>query len=257
MTETSTLAAAGARFVAAALAALGLAAALALPAPAHAQSGDASATVRTAVETWLKGRYKVEEVRRTPLPGIYEVRIGNDLVYVDEKGQHAFVEGNLVDIKSGRNLTRERVDELMTINFKDLPLNIAIKQVIGNGKRQIAIFEDPNCGYCKRMRADLLALKDVTIYTYVISILSPDSETKAKKALCAGDKVRAWNDLMTNGKVPDNAGTCDNQLVKVRELAQKLGISATPTAFFANGKRLQGYVPGPQLDKMLEENSKS
>ncbi len=233
-------------------------AALALSAAglAFAQAGDPAGTVRGAVETWLKGRYKVDEVRKTPVAGIWEVRIGNDLIYVDEKGQHAFIEGNLVDLKSNRNLTRERTDELLTIDFKELPLNLAIKQVVGNGKRVIAIFEDPNCVYCKRMRKDLAEVKDVTIYTFVIPILSPDSEVKAKKALCAEDKVRAWNDLMLNGKVPGNNGTCDTPLAKTRELAQKLGISATPTAFFANGKRLQGYVPPAQFEKMLEENSK-
>ncbi len=222
-----------------------------------AQASDPGATVRGAVEAWLKGRYKVEEVRKTPVAGIWEVRIGNDLIYVDEKGQHAFIEGNLVDLKSNRNLTRERVDELMTINFKDLPLNLAIKQVVGNGKRVFAVFEDPNCVYCKRLRKDLAEVKDITIYTFVIPILSPDSEVKAKKALCAEDKARAWNDMMLNGKVPGNNGTCDTPLAKTRELAQKLGISATPTAFFGNGRRLQGYVPPAQFEKMLEENSGS
>lgn len=224
---------------------------------AFAQPTDPAAGVRASVDAWLKGRYKVEEVRKSPVPGIFEVRIGNDLMYVDEKGQHAFVEGNLIDIRSNRNLTRERVDELLTINFKDLPLNIAIKQVIGTGKRTIAVFEDPNCGYCKQMRRDLVNLKDVTIYTFIVPILAADSEVKAKKALCADDKVRAWNDMMVTGKVPGNAGTCDTPLAKYKEVAQKLGISATPTSFFPNGRRLQGYVPAGQLDKMLDENSKS
>jgi len=234
-------------------------AALALSAAtlAVAQAADPAATVRGAVDAWLKGRYKVDEVRKTPVAGIWEVRIGSDLLYVDEKGQHAFIQGNLVDLKSNRNLTRERTDELLTIDFKELPLNLAFKQVVGNGKRVIAIFEDPNCGYCKRMRQDLVNLKDVTIYTYVIAILSPDSEVKAKKALCAEDKARAWNDMMLGGKVPGNNGTCDTQLAKIRELAEKLGVSATPTAFFSNGKRLQGYVPPAQFEKMLEDNSKS
>ncbi len=234
-------------------------AALALSAAtlAVAQATDPAATVRGAVDTWLKGRYKVDEVRKTPVAGIWEVRIGSDLLYVDEKGQHAFIEGNLVDLKSNRNLTRERTDELLTIDFKELPLDLAFKQVVGNGKRVIAIFEDPNCGYCKRMRKDLVNVKDVTIYTYVIAILSPDSEVKAKKALCAEDKARAWNDMMLGGKVPGNNGTCDTQLAKIRELAEKLGVSATPTAFFSNGKRLQGYVPPAQFEKMLEDNSKS
>jgi thiol:disulfide interchange protein DsbC len=234
-------------------------AALALSAAtlAVAQATDPAATVRGAVDAWLKGRYKVDEVRKTPVAGIWEVRIGSDLLYVDEKGQHAFVQGNLVDLKSNRNLTRERTDELLTIDFKELPLNLAFKQVVGNGKRVIAIFEDPNCGYCERMRKDLVSVKDVTIYTFVIAILSPDSEVKAKKALCADDKARAWNDMMLGGKVPGNNGTCDTQLAKIRELAEKLGVSATPTAFFSNGRRLQGYVPPAQFEKMLEDNSKS
>ena len=145
----------------------------------------------------------------------------------------------------------------MSINFKDLPLNIAIKQVHGNGKQVFAIFEDANCGYCKKMRRDLANLKDVTIYTFVVAFLSPDSETKGKKALCADDKSMAWNDMMLSGKVPDNPGTCDNPLSKLRELAQKLGVNATPTVFFSNGRRLQGYVPAEQFQKMLQQNSKS
>jgi thiol:disulfide interchange protein DsbC len=235
---------------------LGLALAIAGPAAAQ-QAADPAATVRAAVDGWLKGRYKVDEVRKTPVAGIWEVRIGNDLLYVDEKGQHAFIEGNLVDLRSNRNLTRERTDELLTIDFKELPLNLALKQVNGNGKRVVAVFEDANCGYCKRMRQDLATLKDVTIYTFVVAFLSPDSETKAKKALCAEDKARAWNDLLLTGKVPGNAGTCETPLAKVRDLAQKLGVSATPTTFFSNGRRLQGYVPAAQFEKMLAENSKS
>lgn len=220
-------------------------------------TAEGAATVRAAVDSWLKGRYKVDDVRRTPMNGLWEVRLGNDLIYVEEKGQYAFVEGAMVELKTGRNLTRERTDELLTINFKDLPVNLAIKQVIGNGKRVVAVFEDVNCGYCRTMRKDLLTLKDVTIYTFPVAILAADSETKARKALCAADKMAAWNDLMVSGKVPGNAGTCDNVLAKIKELAQKLSVSATPTVFFGNGKRLQGYVPADRFEKLLEENSRS
>ena len=226
--------------------------------PALAQApGDTAASLRTAIEGWLKGRYKVDDVRRTPMPGVWEVRLGTDLIYVDEKGQYGFVDGAMIELKTGRNLTRERTDELLSINFKDLPLNLALKQVIGTGKRVVAVFEDANCGYCRTMRKDLLALKDVTIYTFPVAILAPDSEVKARKALCAADKVAAWNDLMVGGKVPGNGGTCETVLAKIKELSQKLTVSATPTVFFANGKRLQGYVPAERFEKMLEENSRS
>jgi thiol:disulfide interchange protein DsbC len=224
--------------------------------PAAAQGPAEPAAIRSAVESWLGGRFKVDDLRRSPLAGIWEVRLGSDLIYVDERGQYAFVEGAMVDLRSGRNLTRERLDEMLAINFRDLPLNLALKQVIGNGKRVVAVFEDANCGYCRTMRKDLLALKDITIYTFPVAILSPDSDTKARKALCAADRVAAWNDLMLSGKVPGNAGSCDHGLGRLRDAAQKFSVSATPTVFFANGRRLQGYVPADRFEKMLEEYSK-
>lgn len=237
--------------------AIGLSLLAAATPTALAQSGDASAAVRQSVESWLKGRYKVDEVRKTPLGTMYEVRLGTDLIYVDEKGQYAFIEGSMVELKSGRNLTQERLDQVLTINFKDLPLDLALKQVNGNGKRIVAVFEDPNCGYCKQLRRDLVKLENATIYTFIYPILAPDSDVKSRQVLCAADKGRAWNELMLNNKVPGNSGTCDNSLEKLREAGRKLNISATPTIFFANGKRLQGYVQPSKLEQMLDENGKS
>jgi thiol:disulfide interchange protein DsbC len=225
--------------------------ALAMTLPAAAQANDpTTANIKTAVETWLAGKYKVEEVRKAPMPNMYEVRIGTDIIYVDDKGQYAFVEGQLIDIKSSRNLTKERQEELLTIKWSDLQMNLALKQVNGNGKRKVAVFEDPNCGYCKQFRKDLINLKDATIYTFVYPVLAPDSDVKSRKVLCAADKMTAWNDLMLNNKVPGNNGTCDQPLAKIKEM----GITATPTVFFGNGKRLQGYVPPAQLEKMIVDN---
>jgi thiol:disulfide interchange protein DsbC len=222
--------------------------------PQAAPAADTQSQIKGTVEAWLKNRYKVDEVRRTPLPGIFEVRIGNDLIYVDEKGQYAFIEGSLIDIRNERNLTRERVDELLTINFKDLPLNLALKQVKGNGKRVVAVFEDPNCGYCRVMRRDLMKLDNLTVYTFVLPILAADSDIKSRKALCAPNRVQAWNDLMLQGKVPENPGSCETPLQKTKELSARLGITATPTLFFANGKRLRGQVPPDELDRMIQSN---
>jgi thiol:disulfide interchange protein DsbC len=214
----------------------------------------ASAAIKAAVETWLAGKYKVDEVRRSPIPTMFEVRIGTDMIYVDEKGQFAFVEGQLVDIKNSRNYTKERQEELLTIKWSDLQTNLALTQVNGNGKRKIAVFEDPNCGYCKQFRKDLVKMTNTTVYTFVYPVLAPDSDVKSKKVLCAADKMTAWNDLMLNGKVPSNNGSCDQPLAKIKEMGGKMGITATPTIFFGNGKRLQGYVPPAQLEKMLEAN---
>ncbi len=246
-------------FAAAALAAVPAVAQTPSSAAAAASPADAAAQqqIRSSVETWLQGRFKVDGVRRSPVAGIWEVQIGTDLIYVDEKGQHGFVEGQLIDLKANRNLTQERVDELTAIRFQDLPLSLAIKQVNGKGTRQLAVFEDPNCGHCRTLRRDLLAVPDVTIYTFTLPILAADSEDKARRAWCAPDRLKAWNDLMLNGKVPDNKGTCDNPIAKVADLGRKLKVNGTPTLFFANGKRLPGGVPADRLRKLIDENSKA
>jgi thiol:disulfide interchange protein DsbC len=221
----------------------------------YAQVTDAVANnIKTSVEAWLNGKYKVEEVRKAPVANMYEVRIGTDIIYVDERGQFAFVDGQLIDIKISRNLTKDRLEELLTIKWSDLQVNLAMKQVNGNGQRKVAVFEDPNCGYCKQFRKDLIKMSNVTIYTFAYPVLAADSDIKSRKALCAPDKQAAWNDLMLSGKVPPNNGTCDSPLAKIKEMGGKMGITATPTIFFGNGKRLQGYVTPDKLEKMINDN---
>ena len=250
-------AAIGALLGAGALAAAPASAQSPAPAPGAGPVSAEAQQVRTAVESWLQGRFKVDGLRRSAVPGIWEVQIGTDVIYVDEKGQHGFVEGQLIELRSNRNLTQERIDEITAIRFQDLPLAMAIKQVNGKGTRQVAVFEDPNCGHCRTMRRDLLNVPDVTIYTFTLPILSPDSEEKARRAWCAPDRLKAWNELMLQGKVPDNKGTCDNPISKVAELGRRLKVNGTPTLFFANGKRLPGGVPAARLNKLIDENSKA
>lgn len=237
---------------------LGLSLMLVAPLPQAQTAVDEAvqARIRTALEVLANGR-RIDEIRATPVSGLYEVRVASRLLYIDAQGRYLFLDGDLIDLQARRNLTQERVEELETIDFGTLPLGLAIKQVNGNGERVIAVFEDPNCGYCKRLRADLVKLDDLTIYTYPLAILAADSESKARKALCAPDPARAWNELLLNNRVPDNAGTCDTALKQVHELAQKLGITGTPVVFFSNGRRLTGYTPPESFGKLLSAHSRS
>lgn len=217
--------------------------------------------ISETVEQWTRnlnvwGRaFPVESVRATPLDGIYEVRISNSLLYVDESARFIFLEGDMIDMRDNRNITRDRLDEILAIDFSALPFDLALKQVVGKGTRRIALFEDPNCVYCRKLRADLARLDDVTIYTFVFPILSPDSETKARKAWCAPDRVKAWTHMMMTGAVPGNDASCDTPIEQIRELGNELGISATPTVFFADGRRLQGYAPPDDFQRQLAKHS--
>lgn len=199
--------------------------------------------ITKGVEGWLQGRFKVDGVRRTPMPGVYEVRIGTDLIYVDEKAGFAIVEGQMIDLRTSKNLTAARLEEISVIDFTKLPMELALKTVIGNGSRQIAVFEDPYCSFCRRFRNTLMSLENVTIYTFFYPILRPESTTVSRNAWCAKDRQAAWDDWMLSGKEPAAASPqCDFPKDKILALGRSLNVQATPMSFVSSGKRLQGAV---------------
>ncbi|MDD2666945.1 DsbC family protein [Zoogloea sp.] len=210
------------------------------------------ASVKKGLESFLNAP-AVENVKKTPYGGLYEVLLkSGELLYTDANVTF-ILDGALIDAKSRKNVTQARLTQLQKIDFASLPLDQAIKQVRGNGKRVIASFEDPNCGYCKRLAKDLLGLKDATVYTFLYPILSPDSTEKSKNIWCAKDRAGAWNDWMTAGKVPAAAPAgCDTSAVdKNVALGQKIKVSGTPTIFTADGHRLPGAVPLAQLEQAM------
>jgi thiol:disulfide interchange protein DsbC len=185
---------------------------------------------------------KVDSVTKTPYGGLYEVRMGNEIVYTDEKAKYVFV-GSIIDIKGSVNFTKQRTDELNRVNFAELPLDAAVKYVKGNGKRVIAIFEDPNCGYCKKFRHTLQGLDNVTIYTFMYNILAEDSVIKSRDIWCAPDRSKAWDDWMLNNKAaPAAAANCVTPHEKVLALGKKMRVTGTPTVIFTDGSRLPGMV---------------
>lgn len=185
---------------------------------------------------------KVDSVTKTPYGGLYEVRMGSEIVYTDEKAKYVFV-GSIIDIKGSVNFTKQRTDELNRVNFAELPLDAAVKYVKGNGKRVIAIFEDPNCGYCKKFRHTLQGVDNITIYTFMYNILAEDSMTKSRDIWCAPDRSKAWDDWMLNNKAaPVAAASCVAPHEKVLALGKKMRVSGTPTVIFTDGSRLPGMV---------------
>ncbi|HNH90953.1 DsbC family protein [Accumulibacter sp.] len=211
------------------------------------------ASVKKIVEGKLGG--SVSSVSRTPYFGLYELYVDGQIVYTDEKVS-ALVVGSLIDGKTMKNVTAERMQKLSAIKFSELPLALAVKQVRGDGKRVFATFEDPNCGYCKRLAKDLAKLDNVTIYTFLYPILSPDSLEKSNQIWCAPDRVRAWNEWMIEGKAPSGRSDCDTTAVrKTIETGRKLAINGTPTIFFADGERVPGAMPLAKIEQKLSQNA--
>jgi thiol:disulfide interchange protein DsbC len=208
-----------------------------------------------AIKKAVEGKFgsKVASITKTAYFGLYEVYVDGQILYTDDKVS-ALMIGNLIDGKTMKNVTEERMQKLNAIKFSDLPLDLAVKQVRGDGKRVFATFEDPNCGYCKKLAKDLLKLDNVTIYTFLYPILSPDSLEKSNQIWCAADKAKAWNDWMVDGKAPSGKGDCDTAAVqKTIEAGRKLAINGTPTLFFADGERIPGAVPVAKIEQKLAQ----
>lgn len=199
------------------------------------------------------GLGQVLAITETPYSGLYEVRGKQGIFYTDKKGEYLFM-GKIVETNSGRDITQERESELNKIDFKSLPLHLAIKTVNGTGKRVIAVFEDPNCGYCVRNYASLVALKDVTIYSFQYNILSPDSITKSAMVWCTEDRAKAWGELLSSKKTPDSPNTsCATPHSDVLALGKKLKVTGTPTIFFTDGTRVPGWMtPDKYEDKFAK-----
>jgi thiol:disulfide interchange protein DsbC len=193
---------------------------------------------------------KIDEVSKTPMAGLFEIRVGTELFYTDPDGNF-LLQGNLIDTKLQRNLTEERMDKLLAIDFAALPLKDAFTMVRGNGKRKLAVFEDPNCGYCKRFERDLQKVDNVTVYMFLYPILGPDSTEKSRNLWCAKDKGKAWQDWMLRDQAPASASCDASALARNVEFGKKYKISGTPTLLFADGTRVPGAIGSPQIEKLL------
>ncbi len=210
------------------------------------------ADIKKAMEAKLGTR--VESVTRSGYLGLYEVYADGNMFYTDERTSAILVGAQLFDGKTMKNVTEERIRKLTAIRFSDLPLERAIKSVRGDGKRVLATFEDPNCGYCKRLAKELQKLDNVTIYTFLYPILSEDSVKKSKQIWCSADRVKAWNDWMVDAKAPAGRDDCDTSAVtQNQEFGRKLNISGTPTMFFANGERVPGAMPLNKIEQKLSQ----
>lgn len=183
--------------------------------------------------------------------------MGGRIVYTNEQGRY-FMVGSLIDLPEQKNLTEAREQILKRIDVKQLPLNQAIKQVKGNGKRVIYLFSDPDCPYCQKLEAELAKLNHVTVYLFMLPLkqLHPNAEHISKQVWCSKKPDQAWTDYTLHKKSPTAQANCDTPIEKNIELAQKLEITGTPTLFLQDGSRLSGAIAAAELEKMLDQLSK-
>ena len=211
------------------------------------------ATIRKNLAERIPQLQAIDEVSKSPMAGLYEVRVNGTEIYYTDAEANFLVQGSLIDTKQRRNLTEERVDKLTAINFEALPFKDAFTIVRGNGKRRLAVFQDPNCGYCKRFERDVQKLNHVTIHMFLYPILSADSNEKSKNIWCAKDRVKAWQDWMVRDQAPVAANCDASAIARNIDIGRKFKITGTPTLVFVDGSRVPGAISVAEVEKHLSE----
>lgn len=212
--------------------------------------------LKKAIQPHFAG-HKIESLKKTPYFGLYEVVVGDEVFYTDDKADYFFF-GHVVDAKTRTSMTNERIQEIKAarrVPLDSLPLEFAIKTVKGNGKRQLAIFTDPNCPYCKQLEKELVNVTNITIYTLLYPVLNGSMEV-SKKIWCSDNQIKAWDDFMLRGVAPSGKD-CETPLEALVKSGRENKVSGTPTLIFADGSIVGGMIPAAVIEEKLESASKS
>jgi thiol:disulfide interchange protein DsbC len=227
---------------------------------ALADSDDVPADIAAKIRATLHERIPelhVEGIHKSPLPGLYELNTGTELLYVNDTGTLVFA-GRVVDTKSRQDLTAERWNTLNAIDFNALPLDLAIKVVRGDGSRKLAVFADPLCPYCQQLEQQMQGITNVTIYTflYPIETIHPGASVKAVDIWCSKDRSTAWSKWMLQKVDPGDTRCKGAPMDKLQALGEKLHVDSTPTMFTADGRRTRGAIKHNEIEQLLAEAHK-
>ena len=202
----------------------------------------------------------IESIVKTQHMGLYELVIDGQILYADADLNY-LIEGSLIDFKNGVDLTAIRQNELeeaklkkLAFPFDQLPFDLAIKKVKGDGSRKVAVFSDPDCPFCVKLEKDLVKITDVTIYIFLFPIesLHPKAPEMARAIWCSADRVKAWDEYMLK-RTPPKSAKCDNPVDKIVAYGQSKNINGTPTIFFSDGKRVPGAIPAERFEELLNK----
>lgn len=200
-----------------------------------------------------------DSINPTPLPGIYEVAYGPQLLYVSEDGRY-LVNGEMFDVQKRTNLTEERrtAARLATLKTVD-DKSMIIYPANGKAKHTVTVFTDIDCGYCRKLHQGMAEMNKLGItvryLAYPRAGVGSDSYKKAIGVWCAKDRNKAM-DNAKNGQPVADVKSCDAPVTNHMSLANSFGVTGTPSMVLDDGRFVPGYLPPQQLLAVLEGKAK-
>ena len=218
--------------------------------------GTASATDFEAIEARLASLVPDMDqvvINETPLPGVMQVQIGGDIVYMSEDGRY-LMQGRLIDMETQADLT----DAAKAVLRKEQLQNLDRQELVTFGQNdaefEVLVFTDPDCGYCRRLhqQMDEYEAAGITVHYLAFPRAGVGSQTydKLVSVWCAEDRQGAM-DVAKAGRTPTPA-TCDNPVTTQYQMGQSLGVTGTPSIMTFDGDIIPGYVPPDRLRERLE-----
>ncbi len=208
----------------------------------------------------LKEKYaNVDDVRTTPVPGMYELRFGYRLAYVDASGRFGFLgSGDLQDVSTGENLTEQRRSEVRRELVASLDEWDTLDFLPDDPKHEMLVFTDVDCGYCRRLHQQMAEYHKLGIGVRYVAFPrsgpGSDTWTTMQSIWCAEERSEAMTRAKAGGFTPETS--CDSMSVERHyELGRDVGLTGTPALLTPNGQLIPGYVPPLRLAEILSEEA--
>lgn len=202
-----------------------------------------------------------DSINPSSMPGLYEVVFGSQVLYLSEDGRFT-IQGDIIDLNAGKNLTAAKRDQLRVKAVDDLgEENMVVFAPDKEAKHTITVFTDIDCPYCRRMHQEIKTLNQsgikVRYLLYPRAGIGSESYDKSVAVWCSADPQDALTRAKQGEDIGSESKSCPNPVQTHFDLGQQVGIRGTPSIILESGEMIPGYVPAPRLVQMLDAGSDS
>lgn len=210
-------------------------------------------TVREALQSAVPDM-DVTQIRESKIPGVFEVMLGTEVLYVSADGRY-LIQGDLLDLSDRRNLSEDTRSGARLQLLEKIPVGETIEFAPAKTEHTVYVFTDVTCGYCRRLHRDMPELNRLGIAVRYLAFPRDGEDSpsfhKMESVWCSGDRKTAITEAKLGHDIKES--TCKNPVEKQYLLGQSLGVNGTPAIFRMDGRLISGYMPPADLLEALKQ----